>query len=368
MEIVKISPFEGCSLLGMNGGCPESPDGKRMIYAIKDNLLDQETKMILCNTDLTDHRELCTIKCGNHNGPSATFIDNSLVVFRDGSEGIGTFIIMDVDTLEIKYKIRAKESHCAESGKYPFSVDAKFMGKNPEHPEIDTCGIYILDVYTGKITLVMTEDEIKQMVSDAGYTALPNVGAVSHVQLNPSGTSVMMRLGVPECPVFGALGCKDLLTGKYHIIPDKPVHQLWYDDDTYMATRQFNHYETVDGHETNIIECETSYLARFTKDGQELEVLGGVANHMDGSPDREYFTGDRCYPGYATDIYLYKKGSKEPILTIPIPQNEDTVWVRKVHANPSFSKDGKRIYFNRPDEFGGSNAYFVDISAFLDKK
>ena len=24
------------------------------------------------------------------------------------------------------------------------------------------------------------------------------------------------------------------------MIADKPVHQLWYDDDTYMATRQFN--------------------------------------------------------------------------------------------------------------------------------
>ena len=86
------------------------------------------------------------------------------------------------------------------------------------------------------------------------------------------------------------------------MIADKPVHQLWFDDDTYMATRQFN--------QGRHIEMGTSYIARFSKDGEELEVLGGISNHMDGSFDRKYFAGDRCYPDFAPNVYLYKRGDK----------------------------------------------------------
>ena len=60
---------------------------------------------------------------------------------------------------------------------------------------------------------------------------------------------------------------------------------------------------------------ETSYIARFSKDGEELEVLGGISNHMDGSFDRKYFAGDRCYPDFAPNVYLYKRGDKNPIAT-----------------------------------------------------
>ena len=130
---------------------------------------------------------------------------------------------------------------------------------------------------------------------------------MSHVQLNPSATKVMMRLSVANCPVFGALGCIDLETGKTHVIPDKPVHQLWFDDDTYMATRQY--------YDGSKIEMETSCIQRFTPDGECIETLGGIGNHIDGSPDRSYFVGDRAYPGYPADIFLYRRGETTPIAT-----------------------------------------------------
>ena len=358
--MTRITERAGNTLLGMNGGCPESFDGKRLVYAYKADLDSPETSIMVCNTDLTEHREVFKVKCGNHNGPSASFIDNSLIVFRDGSSGHAMFRIMNIDTGEIKYHIAAKESHCAENGLYPFSVSGNQLSLNPDIPEIDRPGIYVLDVYKGTIKCVVEAKLIEQMVRDAGYTATEKTGEVSHVQLNPSGTSVMMRLGVPECPVFGALGCVDLDTGKTHLIPDKPVHQLWFDDDTYMATRQFCSYHG----DRRIIEMETSYIARFTKDGEELEVLGGISNHMDGSPDRQFFAGDRCYPGYATDVYLYRRGSRSPIASYAMPQNEEVVWQKKVHANPAFSRDGKRLYFNRIREDGGCDAVFADISAF----
>ena len=356
MNIVKINNLAN-TLLGMNGGCPESPDGKHIVYAMKENLDEGKTKIMICDRNLTNHRHIFTVNCGNHNGPSATFTDNSTIVFRDSVNNLPLFRIMDINSGKIKYEIFAKESHCAENGKYPFSVSSEFLGKNPNYPEIAENGIYILDIVSGKITLAASEKDICDMVISHGLTATERTASVSHVQLNPSGTAVMMRLGVPECPVFGALGCIDLDTRKTHIIPDKPVHQLWFDNDTYMATRQFN--------KGKLIEMDTSYIARFSKDGEELEILGGIANHTDASPDRQYFAGDRCYPGYAPNIYLYKRGNKTPIAEFEIPDEQETVWKKQVHPNPSFSRDGKRLYFNRPRKGGGTDAVFADISNIL---
>lgn len=364
MKITKISDGTYSTLLGMNGGMVESPDGTRIIYARKADLEKSETEIYICNHDLTNHRKIFDVHCGNHNGPSATFITNSLVVFRDsGEDNLPVFRIMDVDTLEVKYKICAKESHCSENGKYPFSLSNEFLGKNPDYPEINSSGIYILDVLSGKVEKVISDEDIINMVKEHGLTPNEHTASVSHVQLNPSATSVMMRLGVKDCPVFGALGCIDLDTGKTHIIPDKPVHQLWYDDDTYMATRQFN--------QGRHIEMETSYIARFSKDGEELEVLGGISNHMDASKDRRFFAGDRCYPYFSPNVYLYKKGNKNPIAVFEIPQDEYTTWKLQNHPNPSFSRDGKRLYFNRQckSENGKyrTEAVFADISEFTDK-
>ena len=98
-----------------------------------------------------------------------------------------------------------------------------------------------------------------------------------------------MRLSVEECRTFGALGAVELETGKTHFIPDKPVHQLWYDDSTYMATREY-----FDGKK---IEMETSRIQRFSMDGELLETLGGVGNHIDGSKEQKMVCGRSSISG-----------------------------------------------------------------------
>ena len=359
MKITKICEGDFSTLFGMNGGMVESPDESKIIYAKKKSLENDETEIFICDRDLKNHRKIFDVHCGNHNGPSATFITDKLIVFRDGENGLPVFRIFNIDTGKVIHKIFAKESHCAENNKYPFSLSKEFLGKNPDYPEIDKCGIYILDVLSGEIKLALAEEYILNMVKEHGLTPTEFTASVSHVQLNPSATSVMMRLSVKECPVFGALGCIDLNTGKTHIIPDKPVHQLWFDDETYMATRQFN--------QGRHIEMETSYIARFSKDGEELEILGGISNHMDGSYDRKWFAGDRCYPDYAPNVYLYKRGNKNPVYTFEIPQDEYTTWKKQVHPNPSFSRDGKRLYFNHQTGGGKTEAVFADISEIISK-
>ena len=174
MKVKEICDYSGSTLLGMNGGMVESPDSKRIIYARKADLTKPETEIWICDRNFENHRKVYDVHCGNHNGPSATFITNSLIVFRDVEfEGIAgkepsicVFRILNVDTGEVKYKIRGKESHCAENCKYPFSISTEYLDKNPDYPEINSCGIYILDVESGKITLVATEEDMPEWGSE----------------------------------------------------------------------------------------------------------------------------------------------------------------------------------------------------------
>lgn len=144
MKVKEICDYSGSTLLGMNGGMVESPDSKRIIYARKADLTKSETEIWICDRDFENHRKVYDVHCGNHNGPSATFITNSLIVFRDvefdgiaGKEpSICVFRILDVDTGEVKYKIRGKESHCAENGKYPFSISTEYLDKIPIIPKL----------------------------------------------------------------------------------------------------------------------------------------------------------------------------------------------------------------------------------------
>lgn len=361
MELRQVCNFNGSSLWGMNGGQPESPDGKLLVYARKPALTESETEIWVCDREtLANQRKVFTVSCGNHNGPSATFVDNDHIVFRDSINKLAAFRILNVHTGQVKYgPIFGKESHCAENGWYPFSISEEFLDKNPNFPQIDKCGIYLLELATAQIKRVADKETVYNMVVEHGCVPNKHTTSMSHVQLNPSATRVMMRLSVENCPVFGALGCIDIETGQTHVIPDKPVHQLWFDDDTYMATRQY--YDEVN----KKIERDSSRIQRFTVDGECLETLGGVANHIDGSPDRQYFVGDTAYPDSPVDICLYKRGQVEPIAVFGGQDFKHCVWGHKVHGNPTFSRDGKRIYFNHPVSEDRTEACFVELEELL---
>ncbi len=88
---------------------------------------------------------------GMNGGPPAALVDNEHIVFRDSINKLSAFRSVNVHTGKRKYgPIFAKESHCAESGWYPFSFFENFLDKNSGHPQIDRCGIYLLELAAGR--------------------------------------------------------------------------------------------------------------------------------------------------------------------------------------------------------------------------
>ena len=131
MKVKEICDYSGSTLLGMNGGMVESPDSKRIIYARKADLTKPETEIWICDRNFENHRKVYDVHCGNHNGPSATFITNSLIVFRDVEfEGIAAksrLYVYSVYSMLIQVrlstKFAAKKSLCGKRQVSVFNID-----------------------------------------------------------------------------------------------------------------------------------------------------------------------------------------------------------------------------------------------------
>ena len=321
--MTQISPGNDSTLFGMNGGCPESPDGKHIIYSRKENLTTDIQEIWLCDRDLTNHRKIFDGKMYNHNGMSASFVDNNRVVFRSNHQGTSQIYLQNINTLHIEATIQGKEGHRAEQNKFPYNT-----------PQ----GVFWLDCDTLETKTIFTAQHMVEEIVKAGYTPNQHTVHLSHVQLNPAATKVMMRIGV-EDGGGALLGGYDIGTGRFDFIPNKPVHQLWYDNDTYMAITLLT-----DGTPWEV----ASRIDRYTITGEIVETLGGVGNHIDGSPDREWFVGESLYRGREIELFLYKKGQVAPVRVLDAHNYQVAARELKVHMNPSFSPCGKRVYYNRP--------------------
>ena len=80
-----------------------------------------------------------------------------------------------------------------------------------------------------------------------------------------------------------------------------------------------------------------------------------------GFPDRQWYAGDRAYPGYPADIFLYRRGETEPAAVFGGQNFRHCTWKLQIHPNPTFSRDGKRIYLNYPVNEERTRAMFVTL-------
>ena len=66
-------------------------------------------------------------------------------------------------------------------------------------------------------------------------------------------------------------------------------------------------------------------------------------------------------------LFLYKRGQVEPVATFGGQDFQDCIWKKKVHPNPTFSRDGKRIYFNHPVSEDRTVGCFVEVDELLNQ-
>jgi len=332
----KIPLSDAMSSWGYYGVTPESPDGKRLCYTIfpnPDGLANKtlySAELWVANIDGTGHKRLFKGKSVFHNGLNQSWVDNNHIVFASNGD---TYII-NADTGKIAFGPFEGflPGHYALGGKV--LMYQKDVFTKPR-------GIYEFDTATGKLRL-----------------AIPYDSKILHVQCSADGKTILFRT---KKDTFDALAKANLENGEVHIFPnEKPMHFQWFDERTFFGSI----VPRVTGGDPQKYPLHQMY--RWNLAGEIIEHLAGEICHGAARADGQYLAGESWYGSNPIVMRLYRRDQIEPIAEIFSHNFTPVVWGGRNHVNPSFSRDGMRLYYNRGVSKTTSQAFCCDLTGWVE--
>lgn len=349
----RVSPqTDKTSEFGYYNTCPESPDGTKIAYVVYDGKpgIKGGTPggLYLCDADLTHHVKIRDIaKISWHDGANVMWVDNDTIAYTDRPPGKGTLTFLvrrngDLVCDPVQARVGQGE---APNGTIVLWVDSKIY---PKGSSLGPNGFYLYKDGVVK-KAVDLEKDLGVLRDRIGGSDNTHDWMIAHPQLSTNGSHISIRLDPGK-------GLETLVTVKIDgtdarlfEIAKKPLHQQWYDD-----TTLFGHHR---GGPDNL------KALRWDRDGKYIETLAGPGNHLGISPDRRHLVSENIYQSDPVVMKLYRTGHTEPLAVLmSVPQG--STWTSSTHVNPAFSRDGKKVYFNKPVD-GMPQVYRIDLSHLI---
>ena len=335
---------------------PESPDGKTIAYlrCIVEPTPEKgrvPAALWVCDRDLKQHRKVADIaRISVHDGAEAQWVDNDRIALFDNMK------LRLIDTRSGKELLK-KTLKAAEMGHESFNGRVLFSiceDKVPGEP-----AIYELDCNTQEVRTVLPLKNLASlpipayMNKDSLYPLMK--WQLSHLQYSPDGKKISFRIEMGPKGNNILLGFCNIDGSDVKTIM-KPLHFLWYDNESIVGHRS----NEADGKRP--AEPEKRYsLTRWDLDGKIVqEMMTPLGNHLAISPDRTLFVSETFYKSNPVIVTLYSANGEAP-REICRFDPFDITWNRKFHVNPSFSRDGKRIYYSRPVNEKYNGTFFIEI-------
>jgi hypothetical protein len=174
--------------------------------------------------------------------------------------------------------------------------------------------------------------------------------SIGHLQYSPDGSKIAFRLNVgPKNEKFKHLVTMDINGDNVHYFGPKPMHFSWFDNESIM------------GHDNQIDDGypNDKSVRRWDQQGKVIETLGGPGNHLGASFDRKLYASESWYGTTPVIMSVFKKGQSNAYLQDTVSLDAHTTWTLAHHINPSFSRDGKRVYYNKCVAPGKVQAYMM---------
>ncbi len=336
----KIPLSNATSSWGYYGVTPESPDEKRLCYALypeptettnDERYAVHPAELWVCNIDGTGHRRLFKGNSSVHNGLMQSWVDNKRIVFASD----GDTRIINADTGKVLFGPFEGFSpgHYALSGKV-----LMYQRRNFTKPR----GIYEFDTATGKMRLAVPYDKY-----------------IGHVQCSTDGKTILFK---NKDNNKNYIGVADLESGKFKLFPgEKPMHYQWFDEQTFFGYIVLN----VMGGDPNTHLLHEMY--RWNLDGEIVEYLAGYGCHGAARSDGKYFAGESWYGSDPIVLRLYARGSRDSLHTIFSHNFVLPTWKSgRHHVNPSFSRDGMRLYYKKAVSENTSHACSYDLTSLVE--
>lgn len=362
LKEVRVCLPDQYASFGIYNVTPESPDGSRLVYVVYDqypdpNRLVANASLWVCDRDIKNHRmvrRLEEVIC-NHNGAGQIWVDNDSVAYS------GTHL----SKVNGKYLTRSIRVVNVDTGKLehgPFSggwVGDSYGGKVLMHIQdystnLGTRGLYELDTETGVVKLLFRPEDFESYKDQWSGSDDPAGWFFAHGQYSTDGLHLCFTVRTR-----GKEGRQHLFTckaDKSDLIcwgPDKPMHFHWYDEDTIWGSDS----GVNDGKDND------RFCRRWDRRKNVIETLCGPGNHTAAAPDRQWLAGESWYNSNPIKLYVYRKGQTTPAAMIFQHEFAELTWKGRGHVNPSFSRDGKRLYYNRAVGTELKQAFCYDLTS-----
>ena len=326
---------------GKYGVSPESPNGKRLCFAVyPENLILKRVRpwylltrytaeLWVANLDGSDARKLFTSISTIHDGLGQAWVDDEHIVCHGYHEGSAVYVVNTNSGDVVRRFLRHGMGH------YP--VDGKIALTRKLRPETsEDAALYEYDTNTGALRLV------REFSS-----------SLNHVQYSPSGKRILFTMN--NNTNLGMVNSNG--SGFVELEGDKPMHFQWYDEDSIFGytLKGIVGYDPRKHHEKE--------LYRWNLKGEITEYLAGYGCHCAASADRNFFAGESWYESENIALRLYKRGERKALRTVFVHSFKDVVWKPRSHVNPSFSPNGNRLYFNKAVDRDTTKAFYHELNA-----
>ncbi len=349
---VRVSPEGAFSSLGSYDVSPESPDGTKIVYmkwtAIPTNASGGKGEVWYCSRDLKTRTKIMDVyNVSVHNGAETAWVDNRRIQVSGvlGGKRRGPAIVNINGTVEFGPYPGMEILHEPVNGKVLLlgDEDGSSLGR----------GLFVLDCATGNTAKICDEHDFGKYADKMPDMKDPAYWCISHPTWSKDGSyiAICLESQKPKAPVgeylfsFRADFTDVVFFGK------KPMHFNWYDDHQSIFG---NDREVQDGLENN------NSIRRWARDGKWIETLAGAATHNTMSPDKRWFAGESWYK---TDpvLTLYRRGSTNATAVLMSHTFRHVTWDLRAHVNPAFSRDSKRLYYNRATSESLNEVWCADL-------
>lgn len=325
---------------------PENPGGSlisyvKIISAQPDRYTHLTGELWVCNSDLSNHRKIVGLKNFQvHNGVNAQWIDEKTIAYFDD----GLIHVVNLDGKEV---IPALEA--ATIGHAPYDDKILYSGISEE---TGYSTIYEYDVSRKKKTGIADASTFKEITGffPSGDFNEMDKWKILHLMYSPDGSKIALRLSVGSGgEIHNHLITMNRSAGDIRYFGPKPMHFSWYDNESIM------------GHDNQVNDgmINDKSARRWSRDTEYIETLAGPGNHLAASGNRELFASESWYGSIPVILQVFRSGETESFWHDTVSHDDITVWELGNHVNPSFSRDGKRVYYHKNTGNRQSRAYMV---------